>query len=219
MRENVAELGEDVKKIVAPESDCILYDAAYEKRLRNFISLNEDLGYSKKNLCSPIVKPAGIQLSPEERELQNHLSSFRSIIETEKFANLVNVFAFFGSQNTKRTKRFRQFNLQLKVCIILLDISTYIKKYESLFKEFITVDYENWTRPEFDYHYFDDSPENMATSKKIDFFRESMAEMNASQEEAYEKYISRLLARTKVPPNIHFPTLRPREENACDNLL
>jgi len=140
--------------IFDPKTDNIAMDNHFPSYIKKFIEKFKDYGYSDKNMTSPIAKKKGIELTNDEELYKLEYSGYRSIQESEKFGNFVSVFKRFSIHNKKQTTNFESFNLQLQVCLVIFNISNYLKRYDYMFKElYEEFNVTDWIKINFDYPY------------------------------------------------------------------
>ena len=121
-----------------PLSDCLIMDSHFISETVKFVETTPN--YFVNNLCVPMVKQKNTPLSNEEVDYKKSHGAFRSIIETEKFAQFTKKFKCFGPTNRLFTTDFASFNIQFRVAMVLFDIHNYVNKYPHRFKDDFEVD-------------------------------------------------------------------------------
>ena len=98
------------------------------------------------------LKKKNIELNEDEKVYKDEYGSFRSKQESEKFGIFVKTFKRFSTKNRKKTSSFNSLGLQLKICLVIYNISQYLNKYDDEFKiyydEFNIYD---WVETDFDF--------------------------------------------------------------------
>ena len=116
---------------VMGKNDCLYLDGLYLGVHRRLIELNNQDGgtLSESNFKFPIRKMNNVEFEKGEESYNKQFGAIRSTIES-KFAEIGNVFyRFHGSQNTRVDPQ--TYNLQLKFCCFLLNLSTMCQDMET----------------------------------------------------------------------------------------
>ena len=124
--------------------DCVGLDGGYTLHLNKLIE-SSDLNLG--NFCHPIRKPKGINLTNDEVKFNKLFGSYRSRIEST-FGELGSTFQRFNNQAVIRICDGENFNLQLKLASLLLNI----KKFVDLGKIQTQPHHLLWMQTEFDYY-------------------------------------------------------------------
>jgi len=131
-------------------TDCIMFDGLYENTLNEVIAKYQNIGFNitVNNFCFPIKKEKNIDLLKNETLFNQQLGGFRSRIETY-FSSLSSLFKRMNPQHKIRITNDRTYNVQLKLCCLLLNI----KKFGNICKEYIEItNYHNlWMETDFDF--------------------------------------------------------------------
>ena len=123
--------------------DCVGLDGGYTQHINQLIE-NSDLNLG--NFCHPVRKAKGIDFSPDEAKYNKIFGSFRSRVESV-FGELGATFERFNNQSVIRTCDNENFNLQLKLSSLLLNV----KKFVELGKIQTQPHHLYWTQTEFDF--------------------------------------------------------------------
>jgi hypothetical protein len=133
--------------------DCLALDGGYSQFVQQIIDKSST--FNIKNFVYPFRKPKNNTINSEENRYNSIFGSFRSKIEGI-FSDLGNVFERLNNKKPIRTDNIDIFNLQMKLCCLLLNI----KKIED--KGLINIEkvHKNWMLEKFDFPYKNDSFNN-----------------------------------------------------------
>lgn len=168
---------DNVEEVFNPTSDCLSMDNHFVKNAKEFIDENSHLGYSKKNLCLPISKIKNRKLTKDELDYKNDYGAMRSYQESEKFGIFTKIFKRFSVHNKKQTSNFKNFNVQLSLCLVLFNISNYISKNSYLNEKYDHIDITDWCKSGFDYP----NEQVEIVTERIIEINSNIDEMNTSQ--------------------------------------
>ena len=163
MKEMFVEMSDDLKTFFNPNFDCLIMDNHFVSESIKFVKDNEDSGFTVNNLCLPISKERLKKFSSDEIHYKNKHGGYRSIIETETFANFVHKFKRFSNLSKVRTKDFFSFNTQFRVSMVIFNISNYARNYPHFFSD-LDINFEDWMVKEFD---FPTKPPIITSSPKL----------------------------------------------------
>lgn len=118
------------KKISKYDNICV--DGGYTQYIDKFNEIAEQEGYnefSRKNFNFPIRKEKNINLTNEEKIINNTIGSYRSLIEHE-FSILTSTFKrFTNNRSALQISDIKIFNLQFRVACILKNIKLFMEKF------------------------------------------------------------------------------------------
>jgi len=137
--------------------DCVGVDGGYTQHLNKLV---ESSDLSLGNFCHPIRKGKGIDLNNDEAKFNKVFGSYRSRIEGI-FGELGSTFQRFNNQAVIRICDNENFNLQLKLASLLLNI----KKFADGTKIQPQPHHLHWMQSEFDYG--DDNSELVIESPSL----------------------------------------------------
>ena len=104
--------------------DCIALDGGYTQYLGDLMEKEKDL--KECNFCFPIRKKRQQPLHDDEANFNAMFGGFRSTSE-EIFGDLGKTFAKFNNKEIVRTASKREFNLALRLCLLLMNVRNFVR--------------------------------------------------------------------------------------------
>lgn len=140
--------------------DCMALDGGYSQFVQQVV--NDSNVINIKNFIYPFRKPKNNTLNMEENRYNSIFGSFRSKIESI-FSDLGNSFERLSNKKPIRTDNINIFNLQFKMCCLLLNIKKMEQKGYIIIEEY----HKNWMLNNFDFLFKDDSFNSNVIEKSI----------------------------------------------------
>jgi hypothetical protein len=112
------DIGKKIKEV-----DCVGVDGGYTQHIADI--LEQDSPLTLANFCFPIRKKRLQQLHQEEAEFNTKFGSFRSMVEST-FSELGTAFGKHNNKDPIRVDSKREFNMNLRLCLLLLNIKNFV---------------------------------------------------------------------------------------------
>ncbi|KAG9068281.1 hypothetical protein KI688_011876 [Linnemannia hyalina] len=103
--------------------DCIALDGGYTQYIGDIVEKEK---LDERNFCFPIRKKRLQQLHEEESNFNAIFGGFRSTSEAV-FGDLMKTFAKFNNKEIVRVGSKKEFNLTLRLCLLLLNVRNFVK--------------------------------------------------------------------------------------------